>query len=482
MGENESMNGKNILFFNNVSVTQSQESQLFFLNFSNDTNSSEMIAIPYHHAERIAKEILKKLHYSEKAKKEVAKKTIQTAVESPKESPKKEEVKNENSKRVVLDANMPFTELQALYQKSSPEIRLQVVRVISKRNTNQSLAFLCKSCSDSDARVRRLSTDALGSFPCTDSVIVLRNKLKDIDDVVRLKAVEALGKIGGKSIVYLKDMLHDSNVSVRRLAVDILSHNSLEESMAMTFANMLEDQDYQIRLNGIQALQKIGGPILLATLTKASKDVDYRIREIALQIMGEVGNESMSPIILNIINNAEESVEVRVAAIETLGKIGDSSGLKQLLRIIKNEQEDFRIRAALASTLGKIGGIAEIPLLLSLLKSSDSLVRMNATIGLGRIQDAAPLNTLKYLLEHDSDANVRGAAAWAIGEIADRQSLPVLYNALKDKNANVRIAAIEALENMKYADAQDSLEQALDDSEEFVRVKIMKALSTLRNL
>lgn len=291
--------------------------------------------------------------------------------------------------------------------------------------------------------------------------------------------MESLGKVGDKNIVsFLKDLLFDPNTSVQRNAVELFC-NLADESMAITCTELLKSKDYTIRLAGLRALQKIGGPVLSASLSIACRDVDERIREEALQIIGDEGNESMTPILLNIINSAD-TILVRRAAAEAFSKVGDASGMKQVLRVLKNEKEDTNIRASIAKAIGRIGGLKEIPLLLSLLKSSDSLLRMNAIIGLGTIQDSAPLATLKYLLEHDSDALVRGAAAWAIGEIGEKQSLPYLYKALKDKNSNVCIAAAEAIASMNYLDAIDALEQALDDSDEFVRAKIMKCLNTLR--
>ena len=389
------------------------------------------------------------------------------------------QAKTEHSKRIVLDPNMNFAELEKLYTTSDANVRLQVIRVLSKRNTTPSLNLLYKGCNDQDARVRRLSTDALGNFPCKKTIDTLKYQLKDIDDVVRLKAVESLGKVGDKNIVsFLKDLLFDPNTSVQRNAVELFC-NLADESMAITCTELLKSKDYTIRLAGLRALQKIGGPVLSASLSIACRDVDERIREKALQIIGDEGNESMTPILLNIINSAD-TILVRRAAAEAFSKVGDASGMKQVLRVLKNEKEDTNIRASIAKAIGRIGGLKEIPLLLSLLKSSDSLLRMNAIIGLGTIQDSAPLATLKYLLEHDSDALVRGAAAWAIGEIGEKQSLPYLYKALKDKNSNVCIAAAEAIASMNYLDAIDALEQALDDSDEFVRAKIMKCLNTLR--
>ena len=470
------VNKKNILFYSGCSVSRSKESEVVFLKFNNENDTSQTIAITYRQAHQLALQIsenLKNDGYKGLASKESHLMENRSNNESFASKERRAKIK-----RISLDPNASIHQLQTFFKTGTPEVRLQVVRVLAKRKDERGLFLITKASVDADPRVRRLATEALGHFPCQDCVNLLMDQLRDSDKVVKLKAIDSLTKIGDNSVApALKEVISDPSVTIRRNVTELLSSIG-GEKMVITFGRILKDHDPQVRLMATKALARIGGPIAGSTLSIALKDQDPKIREIAVGSLGEVGNASIAPMLLNIINLDEVSA-VRQKAAESLAKLGEPVGLKQLLRILKNSEEEEGVRAAVANAIGRLGGMAEVPALISMLKEHSSILRMNATIALGKLAEPSAIPTLKYILETDPDAHVRGSAALALGEMKNKNAVPFLCKALRDKNSNVRASAAEALGKLKFSESIEILEIALEDQDDFVRSRAAQAIEKI---
>ncbi len=116
-----------------------------------------------------------------------------------------------------------------------------------------------------------------------------------------------------------------------------------------------------------------------------------------------------------------------------------------------------------------------------LLADEDERVRWYATYALGQLgpkaADAVP--ALMALLEDTQQYEyVRGAAAWALGRIGDRQAVPLLTETLESKHVSVRRNAPLALGNLEEAskEAVPKLLELVKDPDATVRVNSAVAL------
>jgi vesicle coat complex subunit len=112
------------------------------------------------------------------------------------------------------------------------------------------------------------------------------------------------------------------------------------------------------------------------------------------------------------------------------------------------------------------------------LLDSNSEVRGAAARALGELRDpraVAPL--LKALADEDSE--VREHAATALGEIRDTTAASALIKAVKDPNPGVREHAIRALANMRSADALSAVLEAMKDADPSVRKAAVEALAEI---
>ena len=130
-----------------------------------------------------------------------------------------------------------------------------------------------------------------------------------------------------------------------------------------------------------------------------------------------------------------------------------------------------------------------LPLLVPLLDEPSPVVRMSAVYALGRNPCPRAIDLLLHLLRFDSNAYVRKATAWSLGNYPDAPVLKPLINALKQDVAAVRLWASSSLAEVGLNTAESSLpaaNQLLEslevDGEPIVRSNCIWSLGRLYNL
>jgi beta-lactamase regulating signal transducer with metallopeptidase domain/HEAT repeat protein len=122
-----------------------------------------------------------------------------------------------------------------------------------------------------------------------------------------------------------------------------------------------------------------------------------------------------------------------------------------------------------------------IPQLITLLGDTDAWVRMAAARAIGEVRDGRATETLIATLA-DADWRVRRLAAWALNEMKEKRAVSALCQLLLgDSRAEVRSAAAEALGEIASAEALPSLQRALNDPELAVRAKATWAISEIED-
>ncbi len=114
------------------------------------------------------------------------------------------------------------------------------------------------------------------------------------------------------------------------------------------------------------------------------------------------------------------------------------------------------------------------------LKNSDSEVRLRAAWHLGDLEERSTVPELIDALK-DNDPRVRGMAAWAMGEIKGLEPLAPLLAASNDENVYAREMIIKAIGELESTDALDCLKRALNDESPNVRYAAVWALGELRH-
>ncbi len=130
-----------------------------------------------------------------------------------------------------------------------------------------------------------------------------------------------------------------------------------------------------------------------------------------------------------------------------------------------------------------------LPFLLPLLDEPSPVVRMSAVYALGRNPCPKAIDLLLHLLKFDSNAYVRKATAWSLGNYPDAPVLAPLINALQQDVAAVRLWASSSLAEVGLNSAESSppaanqlLESLQVDGESLVRSNCIWSLGRLYGL
>ena len=268
--------------------------------------------------------------------------------------------------------------------------------------------------------------------------------------------------------------LRAENPRVRRRAAYALIQLQIDSAQS-ALAESLEDEVEEVRLSAAQALARLGCQIAIPLLKQAVLE-------------GPGGNRRRAAVALSRIG----SQEATIALVEDLGKEGldDNGGAAEGLRRIGADEarpalaEGLRSacsyhRTRVAQALGYIGGRGAVELLVSALKHEDSSVRFYAARSLGQLGATGGLAALYSALVADSEQDVRGEAALAIGRIGGREAFFALVEALKDRRDLVRAKALESLGHMRVPFSATIVARALRDKSSEVRRSAAGALGEI---
>lgn len=289
------------------------------------------------------------------------------------------------------------------------------------------LPRLLAALRDPDPGVRRLAVEALGSIHHPDVLPALYDALQDPFVEVRSAAVEVLGATHNPDVApYLIDALHDVEVShhgrkrICDLAAEALQAlgtpaaiEAVEQWRADQKAEALSEgvmrspagsDEHPRGTSAERAKERLktagsrakGDSGRLPTWQKALRDSDWRIRQQAIQALGETGDPSAVPHLVEALR--DDDTHVRVAAVRALVRIPSKAAIPGLLRALQDPE--YLVCDAAAEALSRLG------------------------------RPAAPGLIRALSSQH---VNVRGAAADALGKIGDPEAIPALAALLGDQ-------------------------------------------------
>lgn len=187
------------------------------------------------------------------------------------------------------------------------------------------------------------------------------------------------------------------------------------------------------------------GEVYEQTLGTLKNDANATRRAHAAQALGEFlaapGIDACADALAN-----DKDANVRAAAAGALGRLNDD-GKGALSRALADG--DASVRLAALRSAGRVNAFSDAPALARLAGDPDARVRKRAAevIGAHRAKDAA--GAMIALAQHDSNADVRGAACHTLGLLGDAAARPALEKiATSDANGLVRDLAQMALRRL----------------------------------
>ena len=159
----------------------------------------------------------------------------------------------------------------------------------------------------------------------------------------RMRAAEALGKIGEPAIKPLASALTEERWEVRSNI--ILALEKIGQPATHVFQEAMIDQDWFVRATAVRALGQIRDPRAVKSLINVLSDEDWFVRERAAEALSKIGEPAIDPLIAAL---KDRNGLVRERAAEVLGKVGDETSIKPLMEAFHDDELYVRAKAVLA--------------------------------------------------------------------------------------------------------------------------------------
>ncbi len=200
--------------------------------------------------------------------------------------------------------------------------------------------------SETDADILSEAAHALGSMRLADGLSVMADLFDHPDTGVKQAAISAISRIGGKEAIDM--LIHNlgTDETFIKLAVEAIA--DIQDMYALEhLTGLLNSSETIIRDTAIDALMKLGAksvPILTRSFQNA--DADYLVHLITT--LGYIGDPAAIPAILDIINSQPPDANIRQAAYEAMERIPSPKTAICLAQGLQDPVESVRMSAARA--------------------------------------------------------------------------------------------------------------------------------------
>jgi HEAT repeat protein len=268
-------------------------------------------------------------------------------------------------------------------------------------------------------------------------------------DQKRKRAVQALGKVGGRdALISLISALWESGIYrevrdaivgrgkeampmimevfrqaedkvFRRRLIDLISNIGAD---AIPYLNeACGDESWFVRRDIATVLANIGDPAGISPLQRLVADQEYTVREVALEAIAKIGGEVADEVLIEALKDPNK--KLRNAAIKFLGHTSSKKGAVALGELAL-ESTDEELQKDICATLGQMGSDGAVDPLVKLVEES---------VFLGR---------------HKHPDTVRMNAVYALAKIGGDAAKEAVERATKDRSRAVQVAAASALKRM----------------------------------
>lgn len=185
--------------------------------------------------------------------------------------------------------------IQSLEEDPIGKVRAKAAWALGKIDSPESVDALTNALYDEEWGVRKSAASSLGTLKADNAIPYLYELLDDENELVRHEVLLALGKMGeNQAMTILLDCVNDEDpdINLRSLA----AFEEIGETALDPLKKALKDGDWRRRLRAVEALEKIGGETAQKALIGViqgffTKDDNFLVRAKAAEVLGIIGNE-----------------------------------------------------------------------------------------------------------------------------------------------------------------------------------------------
>jgi HEAT repeat protein len=262
--------------------------------------------------------------------------------------------------------------------------------------------------------------------------------------------------VKSSSVPELTALLDHAEKETRHAAAEGLAGMLTTAVDLPALQKMTKHQDAEVRALAFKSVGKLGQDArsLLPELLEAAKTDRGDTRKAALMILATLTAAEAKPVI-PLINQAlkDGDKETRQLSLQVVAKLGNDS--TSLIPQVRDALKDPEVCKDALAALGKLGANARnaVPAMAECLKSEDETVRDAALKALGDlgINGAAATNEIINLFDKARDFKTREEGSAYLDKLAPvvakfgRAAVPSLIKALQEDNAMIRWGACRTL-------------------------------------
>ncbi|NLG12289.1 MAG: hypothetical protein GX554_04615 [Elusimicrobia bacterium] len=418
----------------------------------------------------------------------------------------------------ALFKNLQEDEIRPVFNtldSSNPELKVRALWLLEATKDKRAIPYFIDMLSDKNDEIKIRALWAIEQFKSEDGGTEIEGLLVDESTKIKIEAIKTLVNLSMKEGTSgLITGLSDKDESVRIYSLWALE--KFREPVSYPYiAECLADNSQKVREYTFRLIEQMKDPLFCPILESFFEDTnnpfDSRIN--ALALLGKIGNETEKDFILKQIQSSDSNI--RYAAIKAFYNIDkfDTQYLKTLAYLEKYDSS-LRVRNEASALAGNIvrqlqekiigSDYNELKFALERVDSlvgSKSLQKLLLTMSSSKYPEAREkmLLTVRDVPEkilgssarkmmQDMDPSMRKLAAIAVGEIKDRESIPLLRTGLKHSDPEFQIICARSLAKMgisdgfslaiRYMDSKDPYYQRIS-AETLALLKDKRASSTL---
>jgi HEAT repeat protein len=262
------------------------------------------------------------------------------------------------------------------------------------------------------------ASEAMRSFTSEPVIAALTEALRDSSPQVRAASAAAFLEL------LLDDLPNDwlasasagSGSAEAAAPAQSPSSRAVAQAALGPLSEALKDPESAVRLQAATALGWLGDARAAGALADAMADPDERCRSAVVLALGMLGTPAaLKPLALAL---ADTSSIVRQSAAEALGQIANPVATGLLLDVLDNAEEPLEVRAAVARALGKLHFPQVMSPLQHLLEAPEPILRAAAIEAFGSLGSGRAYQRISPFLWRDPDRAVRHSAARALARLA----------------------------------------------------------------
>ena len=324
-----------------------------------------------------------------------------------------------------------------LTQGHTENVRAKAAYDLGKQGDRTTVPALAGAMKDSSPKVRHEVVLALAQFHQSDVLLPLESATKDVDDGVRMAAVQCLvgyytGKLppsGWTGFVkknWQRAASHfqsdDSRIDPG-VAVDPTVISTLIEVMKNTRSSA--DSREATKGLGILLAQS-AAPDLVAAAHSSDSDL---ARE-ALNSLAKIKDRDSGPKLVDLLDSPNK--DVKRDACVTVGILRAKDGLPKMQTIFQSDS-DQKDKVAAIQGLAYLGEKVTVPIFTQALWNDNKDIRQGAAEGLARAADPQSLSELEKAALAEKDAAPKLAIEFALTALGKDYALGELVNGLSSK-------------------------------------------------